>query len=149
MFLFSKVGQHLHNVFDIEGQHSRTRRNPDPHHRFSQTWSVIFRLSCVVAVSFDPLFFYVPVINEEKKCIELEKKLRTLAPILRTFTDIICIINIALQFYNGYIDETSGKATLIKDPRKIARRYLWPYLVIDILVLLPIPQVRQSFFSYQ
>ncbi|KAM4068791.1 hypothetical protein ACB094_12G039400 [Castanea mollissima] len=123
------------------GQHSSTERNPDPHRRFSQTWSIIFRLSCVIAVSLDPLFFYVPVINEENKCIELDKKLRTLAPILRTFTDVICIINIALQFYNGYIDETSGKATLITDPRKIARRYLWPYLVIDILVLLPIPQV--------
>nr|POF10987.1 cyclic nucleotide-gated ion channel 1 [Quercus suber] len=138
---FSNVGQFLHYGFEIEGQHSSTERNPDPHRRFSQAWSIIFRLSCVIAVSLDPLFFYVPVINEENKCIELDKKLRTLAPILRTFTDIICLLNIALQFYNGYIDENSKNATLIKDPWKIARRYLWPYLVIDILVLLPIPQV--------
>ncbi|KAK7845222.1 cyclic nucleotide-gated ion channel 1 [Quercus suber] len=135
------VGQFLHYGFEIEGQHSSTERNPDPHRRFSHAWSIIFRLSCVIAVSLDPLFFYVPVINEENKCIELDKKLRTLAPILRTFTDIICLLNIALQFYNGYIDENSKNATLIKDPWKIARRYLWPYLVIDILVLLPIPQV--------
>ena len=112
---------------------------------FLQSWRIIFGVSCVIAVALDPLFFYVPVINEDKKCIGLDKKLRAISLILRSVTDIIGIINIILQFRNGYKDENSGEE--VKDFRKIARRYLWPYFVIDILVILPFPQVRRSFIQ--
>ncbi|KAK7828356.1 cyclic nucleotide-gated ion channel 1 [Quercus suber] len=107
---------------------------------YLQSWRIIFGVSCVIAVVLDPLFFYVPVIiNEDKKCIGMDKKLGAISLILRFFTDIIGIINIILQFRNGYKDENLGEE--VKDFRKIARRYLWPYFVIDILVILPFPQV--------
>ncbi|XP_050254860.1 cyclic nucleotide-gated ion channel 1-like [Quercus robur] len=108
---------------------------------FLQSWRIIFGVSCVIAVALDPLFFYVPVINEDKKCIGIDKKLRAISLILRSVTDIIGIINIILQFHDEYthVDETSGK--VVKDFRKKAKTYLWPYFVIDILVILPFPQV--------
>ena len=116
-----------------------------PYHWFLQSWRMIFGVSCVIAIAMDPLFFYVPVIDEDKKCIGLDKKLRTTALILRSVTDIIGVINIILQFHSGYKDEKSGDE--INDPWKIARRYLWPYFLIDILVILPFPQVRESFLQ--
>ena len=115
---------------------------------FLQSWRIIFGVSCVIAVALDPLFFYVPVINEDKKCIGIDKKLRAISLILRSVTDIIGIINIILQFHDEYtyIDKASGN--VIKDFRKIAKTYLWPYFVIDILVILPFPQVRESFIQF-
>lgn len=109
---------------------------------FFQLWRIIFGVSCVIAVAMDPLFFYVPVINEKNKCIELDKKLRTISLVLRSVTDIIGIINIILQVLNGYTDKNSGEDI---DPKKIPRR--WLYFLIDILVILPFPQVRRDFFS--
>ncbi|XP_023877059.2 cyclic nucleotide-gated ion channel 1 [Quercus suber] len=123
----------------IEGGDSLERSSSSPleqHHRIFQTWRIIFGVSCVIAVSLDPLFFYVPVINEENKCIELDKKLRTISLILRSVTDIIGIINIILQVLNRYTDKNSGEDS---DPKKIPR--WWLYFLIDILVLLPFPQV--------
>lgn len=118
---------------------------PDIPHWFLQSWRIIFGVSCVIAVALDPLFFYVPVINEDKKCIGMDKKLKNISLILRSVTDFIGIINIFLQFRNGYKDENSGE--VVKDSWKIARRYLWPYFVIDVLVILPFPQVRRSFIQ--
>ncbi|GMY07418.1 cyclic nucleotide-gated ion channel 1-like, partial [Fagus crenata] len=118
----------------------------DPREPFLQTWSIIFVASCVIAVSLDPLFFYLPVINEDKKCLGLDKTLKTTAIILRSVTDTIYIVNIILQLRTGFIDKPSqklGRAKLNKDSKAIARRYLctWSYFLIDIFVILPIPQV--------
>nr|POE80355.1 cyclic nucleotide-gated ion channel 1 [Quercus suber] len=109
---------------DLEGNYSRHRNEAEG------------QQSMIEGVSLDPLFFYVPVINEENKCIELDKKLRTISLILRSVTDIIGIINIILQVLNRYTDKNSGEDS---DPKKIPR--WWLYFLIDILVLLPFPQV--------
>ena len=161
--LYIYIYLYIFRTGDLEGNHSRHRNKaegqqsmtdggdsleisssspPKQHHRIFQTWRIIFGVSCVIAVSLDPLFFYVPLINEENKCIELDKKLRTISLILRSVTDIIGIINIILQVINGYTDKNSGEDT---DPKKTPWR--WLYFLIDILVLLPFPQVRRDFFS--
>ena len=119
----------------------------DPREPFLQTWSIIFVASSVIAVSLDPLFFYLPVINEDKKCLGLDKTLKTTAIILRLVTDTIYIVNIILQLRTGFIDKPSqklGRAKLNKDSKAIARRYLctWSYFLIDIFVIPPIPQVK-------
>ncbi|XP_050285492.1 cyclic nucleotide-gated ion channel 1-like isoform X2 [Quercus robur] len=108
---------------------------------FFQPWRIIFGVSCVLAVAMDPLFFYVPVINEGNKCIELDKKLKTISLVLRSVTDIIGIINIILQVLNGCTDKNSGEDI---DPKKIPR--WWLYFLIDILVILPFPQVIILFY---
>ena len=118
---------------DGGGDHSvNERKIPktilDPQGKLLQSWNVIFLLSCVISVLLDPLFFYLPVINEDKKCIGLDKKLWITAIVLRSVTDIIYLMHIILQFRTGY---------------------LWPYFLIDILAILPIPQVRERLlFNY-
>ena len=91
MFLFRNQeieGQYLRtNGFEVEGQHSNNdgadsaeRRMPrtilDPRRQFLQVYNKILLVSCVIAVSVDPLFFYIPIINDGKRCLVLDKRLR-------------------------------------------------------------------------
>ncbi|KAG6715373.1 hypothetical protein I3842_05G248800 [Carya illinoinensis] len=54
-------------------------------------------LWCVLSVIVDPFFFYVPVINEERKCIALDRRLYISITCLRTVLDSIPLLNIILQ----------------------------------------------------
>ncbi|XP_030944783.1 cyclic nucleotide-gated ion channel 1-like isoform X3 [Quercus lobata] len=119
----------------------------DPQGKFLRRWNVIFVLSCVIAVSVDPLFCYLPMINIKKYCIDLDKKLLITTIVLRSINDIIYLMHIMLQFRTGFVDENLrkvGKNVLNTNAMAIARRYLKSYFVFDILVILPIPQVAIS-----
>ncbi|KAK7320865.1 hypothetical protein VNO77_30751 [Canavalia gladiata] len=116
----------------------------DPQGPFLQKWNKIFVLLCVIAVSLDPLFFYVPVIDDEKKCLSLDSKMEITATVLRSFSDVFYIIHMILQFRTGFIAPSSrvfGRGVLVEDSWAIARRYLSSYFLIDILAILPLPQV--------
>ncbi|KAK4837755.1 hypothetical protein QYF36_008209 [Acer negundo] len=116
----------------------------DPQGPFLQKWNKIFVLSCLIAVSLDPLFFYVPVIDDNKKCLTLDNKMQTTASVLRSFTDIFYIIHIIFQFQTGFIAPFSrvfGRGVLVEDTWLIAKRYLLSYFLVDILAVLPLPQV--------
>lgn len=118
----------------------------DPQGSFLQKWNKIFVLSCVIAVSLDPLFFYVPVINDNKKCLDLDNKMETTASVLRSFTDMFYILHIIFQFRSGFIAPSSrvfGRGVLVEDSWAIAKRYLSSYFLIDILAVLPLPEVRK------
>ncbi|KAL4614160.1 hypothetical protein ACB092_07G034100 [Castanea dentata] len=94
-------------------------------------------LVCVFSVLLDPLFFYLPVINESKKCIGLDKKLWTTALVLRSVTDFFHLMHICSRIRTRYREEEPPKTC------KEAWRCFWPYFlfIIDILVILPVPQV--------
>ncbi|XVE58392.1 hypothetical protein DITRI_Ditri04bG0166200 [Diplodiscus trichospermus] len=116
----------------------------DPQGSFLQKWNKIFVLSCIIAVSIDPLFFYIPVINDDKKCLALDEKMETTASVLRSFTDIFYIIHIIFQFRTGFIAPSSrvfGRGVLVEDSWAIAKKYLQSYFLIDILAVLPLPQL--------
>ena len=57
-------------------------------------WNKIFLTSYLIAVIIDPLFFYVPIINEHRKCLGMDQKLRIVALVLRTVTDLFYILHI-------------------------------------------------------
>jgi hypothetical protein len=96
-------------------------------------------LSCVIAVlCVDPLFLYLPVINQDNKCLKLDKRLMVTALCLRSVNDMIYVGIIIL----GYI---SGRHNNQESPQKIKKMSLGLYFAIDILALLPIPQVRVTF----
>ncbi|XP_059634351.1 cyclic nucleotide-gated ion channel 1-like [Cornus florida] len=116
----------------------------NPQGSFLQTWNKIFVFACVLAVSLDPLFFYIPVIRGKDKCLDLDKKLQITACVLRSFTDIFYILHILFQFRTGFIDPSSrvfGRGELNKDPYAIAKKYISSYFIIDVLSVLPLPQV--------
>eukprot|EP00268_Persea_americana_P048077 TRINITY_DN504_c1_g2_i1.p1 TRINITY_DN504_c1_g2~~TRINITY_DN504_c1_g2_i1.p1 ORF type:complete len:611 (-),score=90.22 TRINITY_DN504_c1_g2_i1:217-2049(-) len=97
-----------------------------------------------MAVSVDPIFFYIPVVDIDKKCLDLDHRLEIAASVLRSFTDIFYILHIFFQFRTGFIAPSSrvfGRGVLVEDPSAIARRYLSSYFLIDILAVLPLPQV--------
>ncbi|KAK2444273.1 cyclic nucleotide-gated ion channel [Trifolium repens] len=116
----------------------------DPQGPFLQKWNKIFVLSCLIAVSIDPLFFYIPVIDDGKKCLSRDRKMETTATVLRSFSDIFYIIHIIFQFRTGFIAPSSrvfGRGVLVEDSWAIAKRYMSSYFLIDILAVLPLPQV--------
>ena len=122
-------------------------QNLNPEGKYLQTWNMMFVVSCTIAISVDPLFFYLPVINEEKKCLALDNKLKITAICLRSVTDMVHVMNIILQFLCPYIGKAPlelGRIVIVKDAWQIAKRYLLSYFLIDILAILPIPQVRET-----
>lgn len=120
------------------------RKILDPQGPMLQKWNKIFVLTCVMAISMDPLFFYIPVIVGREKCLDLDGTLQTTASVLRTFFDLFYILRIIFQFRTGFIAPSSrvfGRGELIDDPVAIIKRYLSSHFIIDILSILPIPQV--------
>ncbi|KAJ0017169.1 hypothetical protein Pint_11094 [Pistacia integerrima] len=85
-------------------------------------------ISCVIAVSVDPLFFYVPVLDTRVKCLGFDRKLRISAIVLYAFFGF---------FYMTYVNFLLP-TSLIKNK---AKPYLLRFSIIDFLVLFPIPLV--------
>lgn len=117
----------------------------DPQDKFLVFWNRLFVISCILAVSVDPLFFYLPVINNSSNCLGIDRKLAVIATTLRMIVDAFFLIHMALQFRTAYIAPSSrvfGRGELVIDPARIAKRYLRGYFIIDFLSVLPLPQVR-------
>ena len=91
--------------------------------KYLQMWNMMFVVCCTIGVSVDPLFFYLPVINEENKCLALDNKLKIAAICLRSVTDMVYVMNIILQFLCPYIDEAPlklGRTVIVTDAWRIA-----------------------------
>ncbi|XP_062154991.1 cyclic nucleotide-gated ion channel 1-like [Alnus glutinosa] len=118
----------------------------DPQGQFLQTWNKFFVLSCVASVALDPFFFYIPImkIDGENLCFGLDNRVAIYACVFRTLIDAFYALHIIFQFYTGFIAPSSrvfGRGELNVDPKAIAKRYLFSYFIIDILSILPLPQV--------
>ncbi|XP_010275105.1 PREDICTED: probable cyclic nucleotide-gated ion channel 5 isoform X3 [Nelumbo nucifera] len=116
----------------------------DPQDKFLQMWNKLFVISCILAVSVDPLFFYLPVIDKNSNCLGIDKKLAITSTTLRTMVDAFYVIRMFFQFRTAYIAPSSrvfGRGELVIDPAQIAQRYLQRYFVVDFLAVLPIPQI--------
>lgn len=159
---FEKVSKRITNFKTLSGTSQRDDQATkklgsrvkilDPQGKFLQRWNKIFVLTCFVAVAFDPLFFYIPVIDGKRKSLSLDIKLEIIACVLRTFVDIFYVLHILFQFRTGFIAPSSrvfGRGELIDDPYAIAKKYLSSYFIIDVLSILPLPQVVILVFSRQ
>jgi cyclic nucleotide gated channel len=116
----------------------------NPNDSYLQSWNKIFLLLSVVALAFDPLFFYIPYVKPERFCLNLDKKLQTIACVFRTFIDAFYVVHMLFQFHTGFITPSSsgfGRGELNEKHKDIALRYLGSYFLIDLLSILPIPQV--------
>lgn len=135
---------------------------------FLPMWNNVFVVSCVFTVSFDPLFFYIPIINEKKKCLYFDTRLKTVALVLRLLTDHFYIADIIMRILTSIRQTKLSKAsgvmkaqsespdlkgkTSVGDVFEIAKR-AWAktnrsYVLIDILAILPIPQVIKRTLSW-
>ncbi|KAL9246779.1 hypothetical protein vseg_020272 [Gypsophila vaccaria] len=115
----------------------------DPQDRSLLFWNRLFVISCIVAVSIDPLFFYLPTVTKDN-CLGLDYKLAATATTSRTMIDAFYLIHVAFQFRTAYIAPSSrvfGRGELVIDTAQIAKRYLRRYFIIDFLAVLPLPQI--------
>lgn len=88
----------------------------------------IFLISYVITTSADPLYFYVPVIDPEERCLGFDRKLRISAIVLYAFFGFFYVI------YFSFLLRTSLT-------KKEARPTFLSLSMIDFLVLIPIPLV--------
>nr|XP_028963249.1 cyclic nucleotide-gated ion channel 1-like isoform X5 [Malus domestica] len=136
----NSIGRQLTNYIRTDGGRSRSSTGTgkgatvkeilDPRGRFGVIWSKMFVISCAIAVSLDPFFFYIPVVVEEKKCIRKDTSLRTVALLLRSLTDMTFIIHI---LHEVRVTSTNTTAVAIS-------------ILVDFLAILPIPQVAILLF---
>ncbi|KVH91106.1 Cyclic nucleotide-binding domain-containing protein [Cynara cardunculus var. scolymus] len=120
----------------------------DPQGSFLQQWNKIFVITSIIAVSLDPLFFYIPVMNSNKMCLDLDNNLKIISCVLRTLFDLFYILHIIFEFRTGFIAPPSrifGRGELIEDSFAIAKRYFCSYFFVDLLSILPLPQVTILF----
>ncbi|KAK9139397.1 hypothetical protein Scep_009078 [Stephania cephalantha] len=116
----------------------------DPQDRFLLLWNRLFIISCILAVSVDPLFLYLPIINRKSMCLGIDKNLAVTSTTLRTLIDAFYVIRMVFQFRTAYIAPSSrvfGRGELVIDPAQIAQRYLRRLFIVDLLAVLPLPQV--------
>ncbi|KAL6127558.1 hypothetical protein ACLB2K_070923 [Fragaria x ananassa] len=113
-------------------------------------WDSIFVASCVIAVSLDPLFFYIPIIDRERKCLQADIQLRTATIILRSLMDITFIVHIIYQIREAMIAAASDKMATHEESKffyifeyfdAVIDNLSWRSFITDILCVLPIPQV--------
>ncbi|KAM1407516.1 hypothetical protein ACFX2F_002083 [Malus domestica] len=126
--------------------------------RSKATRNIIFAISCVFAVSLDPLFFYVLIIDQDDKCLQMDKTLSIVACLTRSLTDVIFLVHFICEIYdrvqnakpqtqkNGGNSHNKTKIRKLIDQvaMKIAQKMPWlsVFSVIGFFALLPLPQVR-------
>ncbi|KAL6290814.1 hypothetical protein ACE6H2_008324 [Prunus campanulata] len=134
--------------------------------KYIQKWNFMFITSCVFAVLLDPLFLYIPILNDDIKCLKLDNNLKITALVLRSVTDLFYIANIIFQvcrFENcsplikQFLPESCSSkliTSLIKSfrvllpevsnevPKPSITKEIWKSsIIVDILAILPLPQV--------
>ncbi|PRQ29995.1 hypothetical protein RchiOBHm_Chr5g0019821 [Rosa chinensis] len=77
-------------------------------------WERAFVLSCI-AVSLDPLFLYIPIVDETNKCLNMDKTLRTTALVLRTLTDFLLLTHIVAEICQCIQDQKDKEYYLSTD----------------------------------
>lgn len=115
----------------------------DPRSNIVQNWNKLFLVSTICAVFIDPLFLFLPVVSPET-CIKIQTNLAIVVTVLRTITDTLYLIHMFLQFRTAFIAPSSrvfGRGELVVDSRAIARRYLTKDFWLDLIAVLPLPQV--------
>lgn len=120
------------------------RRIFDPQDKSLLLWNRLLVISCILSVSVDPLFFYLPVFNYKMYCLGMDTNLAATITAVRTALDFFYLIRMALQFRTAYVAPSSrvfGRGELVINPAEIAARYLRRYFIVDFLSVLPIPQM--------
>nr|XP_043628532.1 cyclic nucleotide-gated ion channel 1-like isoform X2 [Erigeron canadensis] len=141
---FKSSSNHHHGSPKEASANKKKMMTLDPQGSFLQKWNKVFVIISIIAVSLDPLFFYIPVINSDENCLGLDNHMKIISCVLRTVIDLLYLLHIIFEFRTGFIAPSSrvfGRGELIDDSFAIARRYLCSYFMVDILSILPLPQV--------
>ncbi|XP_021801023.1 cyclic nucleotide-gated ion channel 1-like [Prunus avium] len=99
-------------------------------------------------VSLDPLFFYIPIIDEKDKCLGIDKNLRTAALILRALPDATFALRTIISGYRIYTNEIDDWDGTLR------RTYYCSFIgfvgiLIAVSLMLPIPQLAIAVFYFK
>lgn len=98
---------------------------PDPLDPF------VFGISSIFHVLVDPLLLYVPLINEDNKCVMLDQRLKIAALVLRSYGDVRYLVRIILRIKKEWPASHSLYKIAITN-------------AMDTVSLVPIPQVSKT-----
>lgn len=130
----------------LEDQGPWRKRILDPGSEIVLQWNWVFIVSCLVALFVDPLYFYLPTLggNEDSSCARTDLNLRIVVTCFRTLADIFYLLHVIIKFRTAYVAPNTrvfGRGELVRDPKKIARRYIRSDFFIDLIATLPLPQI--------
>ncbi|PQQ11122.1 cyclic nucleotide-gated ion channel 1-like [Prunus yedoensis var. nudiflora] len=92
----------------------------NPQGQYGHIWNKMFVISCVFAVSLDPLFFYILIIDQQNKCLQMDKMLQNVALVLRSLTDIIFLLHFIYEICDGLKTQTKKKSPPSTSETKLA-----------------------------
>ncbi|KAL4614150.1 hypothetical protein ACB092_07G033300 [Castanea dentata] len=118
-------------------QSNQTQGN-DARKAIERWYNILLVSSRAIALSLDPLFFFVPVIHEDKKCISEDKKMWINAIFWRSVLDFIYLVHVVVKFYKNKKEGASNTASTKH------QRHPRMCFMFDIIVILPIPQVLMT-----
>ncbi|KAG8382314.1 hypothetical protein BUALT_Bualt05G0064400 [Buddleja alternifolia] len=115
----------------------------DPSSEIVNRWNRIFFFVSLFALFLDPLFFYLLAFESDRNCLTMDYLLGGFLVTLRTLVDLCSALHITIKFRTAYIAPNSrvfGRGDLVRDPKKIALRYVKGNFAIDLAAALPLPQ---------
>ncbi|KAB2623869.1 cyclic nucleotide-gated ion channel 1-like [Pyrus ussuriensis x Pyrus communis] len=104
-------------------------------------WNALFMLSCVL-VSPDPLFCYVVNFKDDEKCLQMDERLKIVALVLRSLTDVIFLVHLICEIL------ALKMSTSKNEQSEAGKQRLQSMLSIitDVLALIPFPQLAVLMF---
>ncbi|KAL4578818.1 hypothetical protein LXL04_014949 [Taraxacum kok-saghyz] len=132
----------LHEVFKIGVM--------NPHKKYVKRLNQFVLISCLIAIFIDPLFLYLLSVNKDYKCVVMNWPMAKILVVSRSITDLIYLWRMLIEFRLAYISPESrvvGAGDLEKRPKKIALHYLSGFFFLDLLIVLPIPQMIVLFIQ--
>ncbi|XP_028956539.2 uncharacterized protein [Malus domestica] len=118
-------------------------------------WNNIFIASCLCSLFVDPLFLYVPILKDDFKCLMLDPKLKIIVLLLRSLTDFFYLMDIIIRIYRSDSGSIVNRGQHRMDfsfvlkscvPRIVKTIWASNDIIIDIVALLPFPQVAVFIF---
>lgn len=121
-----------------------------PHDKYVEHLNRFVLASCILAIFIDPLFFYLLSAKKEYKCIVINWPIAIVLMVSRSITDLIYFLRMLMEFRIGFISPESrvvGTGDLVDGPIKIMLRYLSGFFFLDLLIVLPVPQIIVLFIQ--
>ncbi|XP_042020162.1 cyclic nucleotide-gated ion channel 18-like [Salvia splendens] len=116
----------------------------DPNSDIVNLWNHIFLISCLVSLFIDPLYFYLPYVEDGAACMNIDISASILITYFRTVTDFFYFLHLLMKFRMAFVAPSSrvfGRGELVMDPRQITLRYLKSDFIVDLSATLPLPQI--------
>ncbi|RYR08171.1 hypothetical protein Ahy_B05g075738 isoform B [Arachis hypogaea] len=114
-----------------------------PHSKRVKQWNKIIAIFCLVAIFLNPLFFFIPYVQKDFNCIVINWTRTIPLVVLRSLNDLVYFLNILLQFRLAYVSASTGSRVIdiVDHPKEIAMHYLHSYFLLDLFVVIPLPQI--------